>query len=122
LYIHTSAGFEAPNDTRQRTLGSRQEDAFGIHRHSVLNVFRVRGIIGPSLGNPSNIDNALIAGFPYAESDPEFTPYNVANNAAGFDAAGAPLDQRVAVTSSSGQSETRPINVAVSCIIRAKLA
>lgn len=129
----TAAG--AREISPESRLGKYQEDAFKVHSHTCVDVYHIKGTIGPLQPMPPPYtNNALIAGFPYGyygdakgaikntegePVSPHPRPFQ-GGFEMGSDARGRPLDMRMAVTSSVGVNETRPRNASVLFIIKAR--
>ena len=103
-----------------RKLLEPQTDALKQHHHYVLNVFHMRGNAAAFLGNTNN---GLIAGFPYGKKEDQ--SLQLQPDASGEllhkNKAGQNIDRRLAITSTEGEaSETRPHNLGLTYIIRAR--
>jgi len=128
----------AANLNPEGKIGTYQADQIKKHQHVCLNVYRTVGNATPGIysenGTPV-MANQMVFGYPYGWFEGEGTgsrfdiqgkkvrlegkPFE-GGNARGTDADGRPLDRRMADTSSTGGTETRPINASLLFIIKAE--
>jgi microcystin-dependent protein len=119
-------------------IGTYQADQIKKHQHVCLGVYRTSGHASPGIGTDEGIPvrhNAMIFGYPYGwvpgngpDSKVDFDRIRVVKevppfeggNARGTDADGRQLDGRMADTSTTGGTETRPINASLLFIIKAE--
>lgn len=119
-------------------IGTYQADQIKKHKHVCLHVYRTTGNATPGIysenGTPV-MANAMVFGYPYGwipgdgpgsrldiqgrKVRLEGEPFE-GGNAAGRDDAGNQLDRRMATTSTTGGTETRPINASLLFIIKAE--
>jgi hypothetical protein len=119
-------------------IGAYQSDQVRKHQHLCLSVYRTSGHASPGIGTDKGIPvrhNQMIFGYPYGwvpgngsgstvDVDGvrvvrELPPFE-GGNAAGRDDAGNQLDRRMGTTSTTGGTETRPINASLLFIIKAE--